>query len=114
MVFRFPEERFGHEAVLYSLPGVPFEALGALEDVSEDIRTHFSTSDIYHKTLMTFGIAESALSKMLDSWEDALPSDMHLAYLPDALTGVRLRLSIYGCQKDEAEARIEAEMVKLR
>lgn len=114
MVFRFPEERFGHEAVLYSLPGVPFEALGALEDVSEDIRTHFSTSDIYHKTLMTFGIAESALSKMLDNWEDALPSDMHLAYLPDALTGVRLRLSIYGCQKDEAEARIEAEMVKLR
>ena len=47
MVFRFPEERFGHEAVLYSLPGVPFEALGALEDVSEDIRKHFQISDIY-------------------------------------------------------------------
>ena len=59
---------------------------------------------------MTFGIAESALSKMLDEWEDALPSDMHLAYLPDALTGVRLRLSIYGGAKEEQEARIEAEM----
>ena len=31
MVFRFPKERFGHEATLYSLPGVPYEALGALE-----------------------------------------------------------------------------------
>lgn len=114
MVFRFPEDRFGHIATLYSLPGVPFEALGALEDVSEDIREHYPVSDIYHKTVMTFGIAESALSKMLDEWEDGLPSDMHLAYLPDALTGVRLRLSIYGGAKEEQEAAIDREMVKLR
>jgi nicotinamide-nucleotide amidase len=114
MVFRFPVDRFGHKATLYSLPGVPFEALGALEDISEDIRNHYPISDIYHKTVMTFGIAESALSKMLDEWEDALPSDMHLAYLPDALTGVRLRLSIYGGSKEEQEARIEAEMAGLK
>ena len=113
-VFRFPVDRFGHKATLYSLPGVPFEALGALEDISEDIRNHYPISDIYHKTVMTFGIAESALSKMLDEWEDALPSDMHLAYLPDALTGVRLRLSIYGGAKEEQEARIEAEMAGLK
>ena len=114
MVFRFPAGRFGHKATLYSLPGVPFEALGALEDVSEDIRNHYPISDIYHRTVMTFGIAESALSKMLDEWEDALPSDMHLAYLPDALTGVRLRLSIYGGAKEEQESRIESEMVRLK
>ena len=115
MVFRFPEERFGRKAVLYSLPGVPFEALGALEDVSEDIRKNFQISDIYHKTVMTFGIPESQLSKMLDQWEDSLPSDMHLAYLPNPLTGVRLRLSIYGSgSKDEEMARVEAEMVKLK
>jgi len=114
LVFRFPTERFGHEATLYSLPGVPFEALGALNDISEDIRNHYPISEIYHKTVMTFGIAESALSKMLDEWEDALPSDMHLAYLPDALTGVRLRLSIYGGAKEEQEARIEAEMAGLK
>ena len=114
MVFRFPKERFGHPATLYSLPGVPFEALGALEEVSEDIKKHYPISDIYHKTLMTFGIAESALSKMLDEWEDALPADMHLAYLPDALTGVRLRLSIYGGTKEEQEAAIDRETAKLK
>ena len=114
MVFRFPEERFGHQATLYSLPGVPFEALGALEDISDDIRKHYQISDIYHKTVMTFGIAESALSKMIEEWEDALPEDMHLAYLPDALTGVRLRLSIYGGIKEEQEARIEAEIAGLK
>ena len=114
MAFHFPQERFGHQATLYSLPGVPFEALGALNDVSEDIRKHYPIADIYHKTVMTFGIPESVLSKMLDEWEDSLPSDMHLAYLPNQLTGVRLRLSIYGGDKAAQEARIEAEMAKLR
>ena len=114
MVFRFPEERFGHKATLYSLPGVPFEALGALEDISNDIRKHYSISDIYHKTVMTFGIPESVLSKMLDEWEDALPSDMHLAYLPNPLTGVRLRLSIYGGDRKEEKMRIEAQLDRLK
>lgn len=114
MVFRFPESRFGHQATLYSLPGVPFEAIGALDDVLSDIKDHYTVSDIYHKSVMTFGIAESALSKMLDPWEDALPSDMHLAYLPNALTGVRLRLSIYGGKHEEEERRIDAQLARLK
>ena len=114
MVFRFDEDRFGHPAVLYSLPGVPFEALGALPDVLSDIKTHFPVSDIHHRTVMTYGIAESALAKMIEEWEDNLPSDMHLAYLPDPLKGVRLRLSIYGGIKEEEEKRIEAELALLR
>ncbi len=114
MVFRFPEERFGHPATLYSLPGVPFEALGALPDVLEDIKAHYEVTDIYHRTVMTFGLAESALAKMIEQWEDSLPEDMHLAYLPNPLTGVRLRLSIYGGVREEEEARIEAELAGLR
>ena len=39
---------------------------------------------------------------------------MHLAYLPDPIKGVRLRLSIYGGVLKDQEARIEAEMAKLR
>lgn len=114
MVFRFPKERFGHMATLYALPGVPFEALGALNDVLADIKANYSISDIYHRTVMTFGIAESALSKLIEPWEDNLPEDMHLAYLPNALTGVRLRLSIYGGIREEEEARIEAELDRLK
>ena len=109
MVFRFSEERFGHRATLYSLPGVPFEALGALPDILEDIKVNNSLSDIYHKTVMTFGIAESALSKLIGEWEDNLPDDMHLAYLPNPLSGVKLRLSIYGGERHMQEARIEKE-----
>ena len=114
MVFRFPESRFGHKASLYSLPGVPFEALGALEDILQDIKENHSTTDIYHKTIMTFGIPESVLAKMIEEWEDSLPEDMHLAYLPNQITGVRLRLSIYGGIRAEEEARIDAEIEKLK
>lgn len=114
MVFRFPESRFGHKASLYSLPGVPFEALGALEDILQDIKKNHSTTDIYHKTIMTFGIPESVLAKMIEEWEDSLPDDMHLAYLPNQITGVRLRLSIYGGIRAEEEARIDAEIEKLK
>lgn len=113
MVFRFHED-CGRISTLYSLPGVPFEAIGAVPDVLDDIKAHYPLTDIYHKTVMTFGIAESALSKLIEEWEDNLPSDMHLAYLPNPLTGVRLRLSIYGGIREEEEARIGAAISGLR
>ena len=114
MVFRFPAERFGHAATLYSMPGVPFETTNALPDVIDDIRTHNDITSICHKTVMTYGMAESALSKKIEAWEDALPEDMHLAYLPNPLTGVRLRLSIYGGDREDELKRIDAEIVKLK
>lgn len=107
MAFRFDEARYGHHASLYSLPGVPYEALGALEEVLEHIKTNNSVSSIYHRTIMTYGIAESALSKMIEDWEDALPSEMHLAYLPNQFTGVRLRLSAYGGAIEDVDREIE-------
>ena len=114
MVFRFPAERFGHAATLYSMPGVPFETTNALPDVIDDIRTHNDVTSICHKTVMTYGMAESALSKKIEAWEDALPEDIHLAYLPNPLTGVRLRLSIYGGDREDEQKRIDAEIAKLK
>lgn len=113
MVFRFTAESFGHATTLYSLPGVPFEALGALQDVVDDICIHNNLKKIYHRTIMTYGVAESALAKRIEAWEDALPEDIHLAYLPNALTGVRLRLSAYG-DADTQQERIEAEIATLK
>lgn len=114
MVFRFPLERFGHNATLYSLPGVPFEAVGALKDIIADIKEHYPLTDIYHKTVMTFGLAESALSKRIEVWENALPDNMHLAYLPNPLTGVRLRLSVYGGNTEDHVSAVEEQLGKLK
>lgn len=113
MVFRFPEERFGHPAVLYAMPGVPYETEAALGDVIEDIKQHFRLESIYHKTIMTYGLAESALSELIAPWEDSLPEDMHLAYLPNPLTGVRLRISVYNAGTD-AEKRVNERIEALK
>lgn len=113
MVFPIPEERFGHRAVLYSLPGVPFETLNMLPDVIEDIKSRFSTGKILHRNIMTYGIAESALAKIIESWEDAMAPDMHLAYLPNQLTGVKLRISIYGA-KEKDDARLDKAVEELK
>ena len=114
MVFRFDAGRFGHSCTLYSLPGVPFEALGAIPDIIDDIRKHYPTDDICHKTVMTYGLAESQLAKLIEPWENALPENIRLAYLPNPLTGVRLRLSIYGGEKAQEDMQIGQQLESLR
>ena len=50
---------------------------------------------IVHKTILLSGIPESKLAILIENWENALPSSIHLAYLPkDGM--IRLRLSSYG------------------
>lgn len=109
MVFRFPDG-----ATLFALPGVPFEAIGALPAVMEDIRAHYPLDHILHRSMMVYGIAESALAELIAPWEDALPEDMHLAYLPDPVTGIRLRLSIYGGEEEEQKSRAEEHLKGLK
>lgn len=104
MVFRSLMDK----ATLYALPGVPHEAVGAIPAVLGDILAHFKPGSIVHRNIMVYGMAESALSEKIATWEDALPSNMHLAYLPNTLTGIRLRLSSYGGDEKSLEAQLEA------
>ena len=99
---------------LYALPGVPHEAEGAIPAVVDDIRVHQALSDIRHRNVMVYGIAESALAHKIADWEDALPRDMHLAYLPNPLTGIRLRLSIYGGDAKNDERRLDTAVAQLK
>lgn len=113
MVFRGLGE--SGKATLYSLPGVPHEATGALPAILDDIRAHQPLSPIFHRIIMVYGIAESALSEKIAPWEDALPADMHLAYLPNPLTGIRLRLSCYPKDGEkDTEKRLEAQLQALK
>ena len=99
---------------LYALPGVPHEAVGAIPAIMDDIRSHQPLDSILHRNIMVYGIAESALSEKIAPWEDALPADIHLAYLPNPLTGIRLRLSIYGGNAREQDSRMEAQLAQLK
>jgi len=96
ILFRFKKEQYEHCPVLYSMPGVPHETKQLIPKVLEDIKSHYKLQHIYHKTMMTFGIPESLLAEQISDWENNLPEGMKLAYLPNQLLGVRLRLSVYG------------------
>lgn len=114
MQFEIPASKYGHSVLMFSLPGVPFEAIAAIEPVMDSIKEHFKLQNITHKTICTFGIPESTLTKTIESWEDNLPKELHLAYLPNPLLGVRLRLSAYGIDKTKAKATIDREIPKLK
>ena len=86
---------------LIALPGVPHEMKIAMtEQVLPFIRLKVKgerreAKDIVHKTILVHGIPESKLAILIEEWENALPSSIHLAYLPkDGI--IRLRLSTYG------------------
>jgi len=100
--------------LLFSLPGVPYEMANLMKKVTGEIIKTKEIEDIYHKTVITFGIPESSLAKKIAGWEDNLPIDIKLAYLPDPLTGVKLRLSKYGGNINDSKKAIEAHFATLK
>ena len=99
---------------LVSLPGVPFEMEHLMADeVIPRLKERYTLRSIVHSTLITRGIPESLLAERIAQWEDSLPDYLHLAYLP-APNVVRLRLSAYDVDKEEAEREIAHQFDKLR
>lgn len=75
------------------MPGVPFEMKGIFTDeLLPRIKQRFHAVPYEKRVVMTTGIGESFLADKIKEWEDALPSFLSLAYLPQHGM-VRLRLS---------------------
>ena len=99
--------------VVISLPGVPFEMQHLIdEEVMPRLTARFELREIIHRTMITFGIAESILAEKIATWEEALPEYLHLAYLP-APNVVRLRLSAYEVEGKEVSREIDSQFEKL-
>ena len=99
--------------VFVFMPGVPFEMKAMMEDSIIPLLKHACHPvTIYHKTILTQGIGESFLSDILQPWEDALPGNISLAYLPQPGI-VRLRLTGTGEDEIAVKAQVEAESEKL-
>ncbi len=104
-----------HNSRLIALPGVPYEMQYAMEHrVGEYLQNLVGRGTILHRTLLVTGIPESTLAIQIEDWENALPSHMHLAYLPkDGIIRLRLtasRDSIYGVSKNISKEELQAEM----
>lgn len=82
-----------NEVVFISMPGVPHEMKGMMtDDVIPWLLNHFSVEKIVHKTLLTAGVGESFLAETLVTFEQQLPEQIKLAYLP-SYGMVKLRLT---------------------
>ena len=112
---------------LIAMPGVPHEMKIAMTEqvmpylqskvneskvesqeskVNDSQHSTFDIRQIVHKTILVSGIPESKLAILIEDWENALPSSIHLAYLPkDGI--IRLRLSSYG---EATEAEIQSHI----
>jgi len=96
-----------------SLPGVPFEMKEIFEiEILPFLKSEFSRQIIVHKTILTYGLGESAIAERIESWENSLPKNIKLAYLPN-LGRVRLRLSSKGSNEKQINKKINDSINEL-
>jgi nicotinamide-nucleotide amidase len=117
------ENRFGtapgmwiehNKTVFISLPGVPYEMKGLLQkEVLPRLQKKFKRPIIVHKTILTTGMGESAIAEIIEDFENNLPLDIKLAYLP-SLGRVRLRLSTKGVNESALHAAIDSHVKQLQ
>lgn len=98
------------DRVVISLPGVPFEMKALISnEVIPALQQHYTRPFIIHKTVLTYGLGESVIAERIEDWENNLPADIKLAYLPN-IGRVRLRLSGKGPDLQVISARIEEQI----
>lgn len=90
--------------VMVSMPGVPFEMEYLMQyEVLPKLQARFRSTPSAHRTLLTAGEGESTVAELLKGFEEQLPPQAKLAYLP-AIGRVRLRLTV----TDADEALVQA------
>lgn len=106
---------FEKNGVIYvSMPGVPFEMKPMItNEVLPRLAKKLNSTFIEHLTVLTQGIGESMLAKIIEDWEDNLPENVKLAYLPQPGI-VRLRMTAVGPQKEQLKDTLQQLKEKLR
>ncbi|GGK64830.1 competence/damage-inducible protein A [Rufibacter glacialis] len=99
--------------LVVSMPGVPFEMKRMMTDtVLPYLQQHFQLPQIIHKVVQTIGQGESFLAERIAAWEDNLPNNLKLAYLPH-LAGVRLRLTGFSDGQHDLETQLQEQVHQL-
>lgn len=99
--------------VFCSMPGVPHEMkFMMLEKVIPRIKMEFELPIIYHKIVRLAGIGESWLAEKIEDWENALPGNVKLAYLP-TFGDLKLRLTANGDDLEQLKKQVDELIKKL-
>ncbi|MCL2168333.1 MAG: molybdopterin-binding protein, partial [Lentimicrobiaceae bacterium] len=99
---------------LIALQGVPFEMQAILtESVIPLLKEKYKGAHtVVHKNILTSGIGESMLAQKIEKWENALPKELSLAYLPSP-GQVLLRLTARTDDANTATQLIEKQLPAL-
>ena len=100
-------------AIFVSMPGVPYEMQGIMENVIGYLKKKFELPTIIHKTILTAGIGESSLAEIIKDFETRLPDEISLAYLP-TYGMVRLRLTTSGFDRTKTQKVINDQFDQLK
>lgn len=104
---------YENETVFVSLPGVPYEMKGLMtHEVLPKIQQEFKLPFIMHQTIMTYGAGESMIAERIEDFENRLPKNIKLAYLP-SFGKVRLRLSANGADQKTVENQVNEKVSEL-
>lgn len=99
--------------LIINLQGVPFEMKNLLKtEVIPRLQQKFSLPFVIHRFLSVSHFPESELAITLNDWEDHLPNNISVAYLPER-SKVKLRLTGKGENKEQIKAQLEQEVQKL-
>lgn len=100
--------------ILVSMPGVPYEMKAMMESfVLPKLKSDFQLPVILHHTFTVVNIPESVLSNRLRDFENKLPLNVKIAYLPN-LNVVRLRLTSRSANHEEGRNSLSEQSQNLR
>tara|TARA_B100001063_G_scaffold136401_1_gene127548 strand:- start:1182 stop:2414 length:1233 start_codon:yes stop_codon:yes gene_type:complete len=99
--------------VIVSMPGVPYEMKSMMQLVLFKLKEAYSLLEIVHKTVYTRGIIESHLAELIVDWENSLPKEIKLAYLPSA-SCLMLRFTARGNDRAYIENLIDENIETLK
>ncbi|MDR0205655.1 MAG: competence/damage-inducible protein A [Bacteroidales bacterium] len=99
---------------LIALQGVPFEMQEILtESVIPLLKIKYKEiHSVAHKNILTSGIGESMLAQLIEKWENELPKELTLAYLPSP-GQVLLRLTARSESEEAAKKIIDNQLPAL-
>lgn len=101
-------------AIVISLPGVPDEMKGLMEqEVIPRLTEILDLPCVLHRTLLTAGVGESTIADTIIDFENNLPPYIKLAYLP-AYGQVRLRLTGRSNEKELLEQELNKQFAQLK
>ncbi len=99
--------------VAIALPGVPYEMKQIMEDeVLPRFKERVNLKPTVHAWFRTIGVPESFLAQKIANWEDNLPPQLKLAYLPGG-GHVKLRLTGRGENQKKIEDLLQMEADKV-